>query len=127
LGTPYSFSPQDLSGSLTYQVIGSGCAGWNIQISADDFVYDGSHGGTAIPNGNVSITPGPVSEVTGSTANITVGTPGTLSSSLKVLSAAVNAGTGTYNQTLDVGVAIPGAARVGTYTWNITITAAAGP
>jgi hypothetical protein len=127
LGTPYSFSPQDLSGSLTYQVIGSGCAGWNIQVSGSDFNYSGSHGGTAIPQGNVSITPGAVTATTGSTANITAGATGTLATSLKVLSAAVDAGIGTYNQTLNVGVAIPGAARVGTYNWKITITAAAGP
>ncbi len=123
----YSFTPQSVTGSLTYRTTASGCAGWNIQLSATNFAYTGSFSGAAIPNGNIAITPGSVSAVSGSTTNITPGSTGSLGSALKVLSAIENSGIGTYDQSIAIGVTIPGGARVGTYTSTLTVTAASGP
>jgi hypothetical protein len=123
----YSFSPQSVTGSMSYRVIASGCAGWNIQFSASSFAYSGSAGGSAIPSSSIAMAPGTVTPVSGSTTNVTPGTAGTLAAALKVLNALENSGIGTYDQSLGVTVTIPGGARVGTYTSTITVTAASGP
>jgi hypothetical protein len=123
----YSFSPQSVTGSLNYQVTASGCAGWNIQFSATNFAYSGGSSGAPISNGNIAVTPGSVSAVSGSTTNVTPGAAGSLAAALKVLAATENSGIGTYDQSLGVNVLIPGGARVGTYTSTVTITASSGP
>ncbi len=124
----YSFAPQSVSGSITIQVsASSGCAGWNVQLSASSFNYSGSFGGSAIPNGNAAVTTQAPSAASGSLTGVAAGPGGVLSSAQKVVSASASNGLGTYNQMLGIGVTIPGAARVGTYTSTITITAAAGP
>lgn len=123
----YSFSPQYVSGSLSYQVTGNGCTGWNVQVAATDFIYSGAAGGTAIPNGDASVAPGTPIAVTGSLTGLTAGSGGALGSSQKVLSASATNGLGTYDQLLSIGVTIPGGARVGSYASTFTITAAAGP
>jgi hypothetical protein len=124
----YSFSQQSVIGSLTYRVTASGCAGWNIQFSATNFAYTGSNSGAPIANGNIAVTPGSVSGVSGSsTTNVTPGASGSLAAALKVLAATENSGIGTYDQSLGVNVLIPGGARVGTYTSTVTITASSGP
>jgi hypothetical protein len=122
----YSFAPQSVSGSMTIQVSATtGCAGWNVQVSATNFAYSGTSGGSAIPNGSASVTTNPPtgSNLTG----VAAGPGGVLSSSQKVVNASASNGLGTYNQALGINVTIPGAARVGTYTSTLTITAAAGP
>jgi hypothetical protein len=123
----YSLAPQFVTGTVTYQVVASGCAGWNIQVSATAFSYTGSAGGAPIANSSIAVTPGAPTAASGSTTNVSAGAPGSLGSPVKVLSATENSGVGTYNQTLGLGVTIPGAARVGTYTSTITIAAASGP
>jgi len=123
----YSFAPQAVTGALTYRVTASGCAGWNIQLSATAFTYAGTSAGSPIASSNITVTPGVPNPGTGSPANVTPGTPGTLGGPLKVLSASENSGIGTYDQSLGIGVTVPAAARTGTYTSTITISAASGP
>ncbi len=123
----YSFAPQAVSGTMTYQIVASGCAGWNIQVSATALNYSGTAAGAPIANSSISVSPGAPTAVSGSTANVSPGVPGTLGGPVKVLSATANSGIGTYSQTIGIGIAIPGAARVGTYTSTITIAAASGP
>jgi hypothetical protein len=123
----YSFSSQTVTGSLTYRVTASGCAGWNIQFSATNFAYSGGNSGAPIPNANISVTPGSVTPVSGSATNVTPGVAGSLAAALKVLAATENSGIGTYDQSLGVNLLIPGGARVGSYTSTVTITASSGP
>jgi len=123
----YSFAPQAVTGALTYRVTASGCAGWNIQLSATAFTYAGTSAGSPIASSNITVTPGVPNPGTGAPANVTPGTPGTLSGPLKVLSASENSGVGTYDQSLGIGVTVPAAARIGAYTSTITISAASGP
>jgi hypothetical protein len=124
---PYSFASQSVSGSMTYQVQASGCAGWNVQISSTPFAYTGSAGGAAIPGSNIQVVPGSVTAMSGSTSNVTPGSAGSLGGPIKMLSASETWGVGTYLQTLGLSVTIPGGARVGTYTATISLTAASGP
>jgi hypothetical protein len=124
----YSLDPQSGTGSLTYRVEATqGCAGWNVQLSATDFVYSGPANGNNISKSNFAVT------VTGAPTgtNLTgVGRPttsGTLNTSLKLLNATEGNGIGTYNHAVSLGITIPGGARVGTYKSTVIISATSGP
>lgn len=119
----YAFTPYPTnSGSLTYSVQAAGCAGWNITIAASPFVRPGS--ATTIPASNLTLTSSTSSGGTGISAPVA---SGNLNSSLKVLSASVNNGIGTFTQILNLNLNVPGGTLVGTYTSTLTIAAAPGP
>jgi hypothetical protein len=122
----YSFNPYPINpGSLNYSVNASVCSGWNVQVSATNFVYSGLYGGANIPaNPNFTLTgvtnPGGPGITTPTTA-------GVLGSPLKVLSASAAQGIGTFQQTLNVNLAVPGGSLAGTYTSKVTIEVSSGP
>lgn len=121
---PYSLTAYQTSGSLKYQVDvqGSGCGGWNIQVSASDFTRDG--GGDPIPASNLTLASTTDPGVTGISRP---STSGSLAAPVKVLSADTTVPTGTYSQTLNLNMNIPGGTIVGSYTSIVTVTAAVGP
>jgi hypothetical protein len=124
----YSLGPQLDGGSLSYQVEATdGCAGWNVQLAATDFVYSGSANGSNIPAANFAVTGSGAPTGASLTGVGRPTTSGTLNSSLKLLNATEGNGLGTYDHAVDLGITIPGGARVGTYTSTVTITAASGP
>ncbi len=121
---PYSFAQQTDSGSLAYSVTAAqGCAGWNVTLQATDFAGSGTAQGQLIPAANLAIT-GASQPAGGPTVpNAT----GTLNTAVKVLSGAPNTSAGTFSQTVNLGITIPGGTRVGTYTSTVTVSAASGP
>ena len=121
----YSMSSYPVtSGSLTYSVQATGCAGWNINVAASPFVYSGTGYGTDFPSSNFSLTGASLPNATGLSTPVTVGT---LDTPRKVLAASPNNGIGTFSQTLNLNLSIPANTVVGTYTSTVTITAASGP
>jgi hypothetical protein len=121
----YSPASSDINpGSLTYQVIVGGLngTGWNVQLSASDFQR--AEGGDGIPASNLMLTGSTNPGVTGITRPAT---SGSLAGPVKVLSATATVPPGTYTQTLNLNMNIPGGTLVGTYTSTITVSAAAGP
>jgi len=124
---PYAMAayPQN-PGSLTYQVVvgGSSCGGWNIQVSASSFTR--AEGGDPIPASNLTLT-NTTSPNPNPTGISRPSTSGSLASPVKVLSANTTVPTGTYSQTLNLNMNIPGGTLVGNYTSKVTITAATGP
>ena len=121
---PYSFSDQSLQGALSYRVSAAGvCAGWNVSLSATDFVGDGTAPGRTIPAANLAVTG----------ASRPAGGPtvppgfGTLDREVRVLAGSGEAHTGSFEQDVTLRLTIPGGMPVGTYTATIMVTAASGP
>ncbi len=112
------------AGSLTYGVQASGCSGWNVTITASNFAYLGPNQGNAIPASNLTLTGSTLPSGVGISAPVT---SGSLSSSLKVLSASATNGIGSFSQTLNLNLNIPAGVSVGNYQSSITIALASGP
>jgi hypothetical protein len=122
---PYAFTAYPTNaGSLSYTVQASGCAGWNVTLSASPFVYQGPGTRIGVPASNLTLTGSTLPAGTGITAPVT---SGSLDTNLKVLSASLNNGIGTFSQTLNMNLAIPAGTLVGTYQSTVTITVASGP
>jgi len=111
-------------GWLKYQVVFAGetSKGWSVQVSASDFVR--TEGGDGIPKANLQLTSSSNPDVAGMSRP---STSGSLGSSMEVLQAPTAVPAGTYEQTLYMSLNIPGGTFPGTYTSEITITAAAAP
>jgi hypothetical protein len=150
---PYSHADQTTSGSLTLTAQDTGreqcillvCStvndGWNVTLQASAFIYSGPHNGTAIPAANLVITTAhPPTRVSGQQISATGGprttnVTGALDVARKTLQAdgpsggltPTYYGIGTYQQAIDVSLAVPGGSRAGTYTTTLTVTMSAGP
>lgn len=129
----YSHDDQTSAGSISLSVDDSSAtnAGWSVSVQAGDF----SNGEMNIPAGNFAITGanGPVyvdgQEIDGAGGPMVPesGAHGSLDSPRKVLHAQENFGAGTYEQTLDVELLVPGQTPAGQYTSNLTVDITAGP
>lgn len=136
---------QAVTGTMTLSAddsTGTG-AGWNVTEMVSDFAYAGTNGGTAIPAAAFSITSvgavtssaGQAIDATGTdasptgpqSANVTTGVSGSLDAAVKVISAGVNYGSGTYAQPINVSLTVPADSRVGTYTGTLTTSITAAP
>lgn len=134
----YSHNAQSSTGTMVLTAddsSGSG-AGWNVTVQSSDFVYSGSNGGTNIPAVNFTVTSASaatstageaVSPIGGPKVPLTFTTPASLDVARKTLQAELTFGEGTYTQSLGASLALPAAARVGTYTGTMTVTISAGP
>lgn len=133
----YSNEDQTTSGTLTLNVAdesGTG-EGWNVTLQASDLAYTGALNGDDIPAGNLEVTSAnPPSWESGQELDggngPTVpasGAIGSLDVPRKVLHAQPGFGMGAYSQTLNVGLKVPGASVVGTYSATLTVTINAGP
>ncbi len=102
-------------------------AGWNVTISCTDF--SGSAGSIAVSNFRVDIAAAAIVPVGGNTPPTTqVPSAVPLSASpLKVLSAALTAGQGSYNYSPDFLLTVPASTPQGSYTANMTVTINSGP
>lgn len=119
----YSFAEQTGTGFLKYTVTAAqNCAGWNVTLQATDFGGPGAPQGQTIPATNFAIT-GATTPAGGPTVP---NTSGTLNTPVKVLSAQSGI-IGTYSQTVNLKITIPGGTRVGTYTSTVTVTASSSP
>ncbi len=133
----FRFTAQNSTGSLTITAAddrnsGADSPGWNVALSASNFVYSGPNAGAAIPSRAFSNTANatPVKTVgTGPTSAIPTATAtvGSLNNAVKTMSAAADTGNGTYTQVVSVTLVVPGAAVAGTYTSTLTSTITSGP
>lgn len=130
----YSHSDQTNTGTLTLTVDDSRGAGtgWNVTIQAGAFT--GASGSIAASNfsvtsaGDPTATAGQAVDVTnGPKVPTTTTFPATLDTARKVIQANADYGQGTYSQSLDVSLLIPGGTKAGTYTSTLTTTATDGP
>ena len=101
-------------------------AGWNVTISSSNFT--GSAGSIAVANFKVQLTA--VTTVAGNTAPLPSPASYTalsIATPLKLLSAALSTGMGTYDYTPQFQLTVPGSALVGTYAANVTVSVNSGP
>jgi hypothetical protein len=133
----YSTDEQYSPGQLGYTINAeSGTApGWSVSVQAGDLIYSGEHGGANIPAANLSVSaataPGyvsgdPIDPANGPFAPVG-GATGPLDQPRTVLVANSGYGDGSYNQNLNLSLAIPGGASPGSYSGTITFTVVAGP
>lgn len=133
--TPYAHNDRASDGSLLLSVSSDETAGWNVSLSVSAFAYSGTFAGSSIPAANFSIiaanTPtlasGQAINATGGPKVPDTGATGSLDVPRKVLQAEAGFGQGSYAQAIDVRLLIPGLARAGTYTADLTVTTATGP
>lgn len=143
----YSHDPQTSSGSLTLTatdtgtLLGSVNEGWNVTVESSSFVYGGPNAGPDIPADQLAITTAhPPTRASGQAVSPvggprTTGVTGALDVARKTMQAdgptgvptPTYYGIGTYEQVIDVILAIPARARAGTYTATLTVTISAGP
>ena len=101
-------------------------AGWNVTVISSNF--SGSGGSILVDNFKVQLTA--VTTVAGNTAPAASPASYTalsLATPLKLLSAALNTGMGTYDYTPQFQLTVPGSAVVGSYTANVTVSVNSGP
>lgn len=140
----YSHAQQLQSGTLTVTATDTGIlgtnSGWNVTLRSSTFAYSGPNNGTPIPAANLAITTArPPTRISGAAINPdggprTTGVTGALDVTRKTLHAdgpggilGPYYGIGTYQQLVDVSLAVPGQTRAGTYTATLTVTISAGP
>lgn len=101
--------------------------GWNVTVQATDF----TDGDRVIPASNFVISsagkPAASSGQAIGGSGPFAGETGSLDSPRKVLLAEPGAGKGTYNQTLNLKLTIPGQSLAGSYSSSLTATISAGP
>ena len=123
------------AGDDTYNVAdgrGSG-AGYNVTIDTTDFTDSGKTIDTgtgdfdvSLQNADIAVVGGSATKPTSSVTSLT-SIPESPASALKVLSAAVSAGQGSYDWDPVFSLTVPGESDAGSYTATITLTAATGP
>lgn len=137
----YSSSPQTSNGTMALTVSdNSGLnAGWNVTVSASDFVWaaggTGAIGGTNIPATDFLLTSasaatmnsGQLVDDSGGPLVPTTSPLGTLDQPRKVLQANPDFGAGSYSQSLGVQLNIPARSTAGTYTSTLTVSITSGP
>jgi hypothetical protein len=133
----YSAEEQYSPGQLAYSIDAlSGTApGWTVSVQVGDLTYSGEHGGADIPAANLTVAaanaPGYVSgdQIDGENGPFVPadGATGGLNTPRNVLSANQGFGDGTYNQSLDLSLTIPGGASPGTYSGTITFSTNSAP
>jgi len=101
-------------------------AGWNVTVSSSNFT--GTAGSIAVENFKVQLTA--VTTVAGNTAPLP--TPASyvalsIATPLKLLSAALTTGMGTYDYTPQFQLTVPGSALTGAYAANVTVSVNSGP
>ena len=134
-GVAYSHYDQTITGELMLTVDDStgSAAGWAVSQSVSDFVWSSPGGtatsGAAIPAANFAITSvGGVTTVDGQLWAVDPAPlTGALNSPVTVLTAAADAGKGTYQVPLNVALTIPGTSNAGTYTATLTTTMSVAP
>lgn len=134
---PYSHQAQTTSGTATLSATDDTAAnlGWNVTVQSSALAYSGTHGGTAIPAANLSITSVAAPVATSGQTIDPVGGPkvpsvspvGALDSPRKVVQAMPTYGNGSYTQQVVLALVVPGTSAAGTYTATITTTIAIGP
>ncbi len=124
-----SFHDQHATGSLTYEVSGSGCSGWNVSLAANPFIYTGEAGGASLEPRHLQLvsTGEPITGSGDGTGVTATGVTGSLDEPRTVLTAASGDGDGTYQQQLGVSITVPGGTPPGIYRSTITVNAATGP
>jgi hypothetical protein len=111
---------------------GSG-VGYNVTIDTTDFTDTAKTIDTGTGNLKASLQDADITEVSGSptvpTSSITSLTniPENPAAAIKMLSAAVSAGQGSYNFEPLFQLTIPGESEFGSYTATLTVTAVSGP
>lgn len=125
----YSLTDTTVSGNLMYRMVATGCSGWNVQIAASSFQYTGPNNGTSIPASNLHLTAtGNPIVVSGEGTGVSrQAASGPMNTPLRVLSATVGSGNGTYEQQMDFNLTIPGRSVAGHYQSTITVTSASAP
>lgn len=130
----YSHSDQTTTGTLSLTVDDSRGAGtgWNVTVQASAF----TSGANSIAASNFSLTGANAPTATaGQAVDATNGPmvpaattfPATLDAARKVIQANSGYGQGTYSQTMDVSLTVPGQTKAGTYTSTLTVTSTDGP
>lgn len=137
--SPVAYSQADQSSAgvlaLTMDDSSGTGSGWSVTIQSSAFAYSGAYGGTSIPAANFAITAanaptltsGQALDATGGPLVPPTGAVGSLDAARTVLQASNSFGQGSYAQTLDVQLTVPGMSRVGTYTGTLTVTVGAAP
>lgn len=133
----YSHASQTSVGQLTLTADDSSATGegWNVTVQAGDLGYSGAYSGSPITASELSITSANAPSSTAGQAIDGTNGPkvpasnatGSLDVARKVLHANAGYGQGTYVQTLDVELLVPGMSRAGDYTGALTVTISTGP
>lgn len=125
----YSLQDSSVQGNLTYQVVASGCSGWNIQVSTSPYVYTGPNSGEPIPASNLTLTTtGSPFVISGDNTGVSrQPVSGQITTPTRVMNATAGSGNGTYHQQLEFNLTIPGRSLTGSYQSTITVTSAAAP
>jgi hypothetical protein len=131
----FSLADQTTTATLTIDVSNSDVAGWSVTVAAGPFVYVGPHNGGSIPNSSFAIAAAatPVADPAGQPVGgpggpvVPAGAIGSFATARTVLVAGQYGGIGSYSQTLDLQLTVPGGSVAGTYVAELTITASAGP
>jgi hypothetical protein len=130
----YSYTSETSDGTLAIQVDdsrGTG-AGWHLTLSSSTLAYTGSHptqAALAATNVSIQSAAAPVSVAGEDTTGVTVptGIPGTLDVPRTFLTAASDAGEGTYTQDVTIRVTLPAQTATGDYNGTLTLTEVSGP
>lgn len=128
----YSHAAVPNAGSLTLSVndLRGTYAGWSVTIQSSEFKYNGTVAGSHnIPADNFMLgqTAAPVKVAGQDPTGISGATNGALSAVRTPITAASNAGSGSYTQTLPVTLTVPADSPVGTYVATLTVSTAAAP
>jgi hypothetical protein len=101
--------------------------GWNVTVKVSDFTYSGTNGGSTIPAGNFSVTPGSVQvPAAGTDLVVNVGGQGSPVTDLQLLSVQESVN-GEFIQQVQGSLLIPADSYVGTYTGTLTTTISTAP
>lgn len=101
--------------------------GWNVTVSSTDF--SSATGGIAVANFKVRLAPSNIVKIAGNTPPTSLATsfqPLGLTS-LRLLSAGVGQGMGTYDYTNEWQLSVPGQTMAGSYTATVVISVNTGP